>query len=132
MVPDHARAVFDARLAPPHDGTSTKRWLAARLPGAEVRVRSERLRPFETEAAHPLVRTALEVSGHDRAEGSSTLSDMALLGGLPAVKCGPGQTIRSHTPGEFVLEEELLAGERFYRELAPRLLPRLATTTVSP
>ena len=55
-----------------------------------------------------------------------TLSDMALLPGIPAVKCGPGQTARSHTPDEFVLAREVEAGARFYRALAPAALEALA------
>ena len=35
----------------------------------------------------------------------------------PAIKCGPGLSERSHTPDEFVLEEEVLAGARFYTRL---------------
>ena len=57
-------------------------------------------------AAHPLVRAALDAAGRDRAVGSSTMSDMALLADVPAVKCGPGETARSHTPDEFLLERD--------------------------
>ena len=34
--------------------------------------------------------------------------------GIPALKCGPGRTERSHTPDEYVLESEILDGARFY------------------
>ena len=39
------------------------------------------------------------------------------MDGIPALKCGPGQTERSHTPDEFVLESEILDGARFYARL---------------
>ena len=52
-----------------------------------------------------------------RLYGSPTLSDMAFLDGVPAVKCGPGRSERSHTPDEFVLESEVLDGARFYTRL---------------
>jgi acetylornithine deacetylase len=42
---------------------------------------------------------------------------MVFLEGIPAVKCGPGRTERSHTPDEFVLESEILEGARFYARL---------------
>ena len=42
---------------------------------------------------------------------------MALLNGTPALKCGPGQSERSHTPDEYVLQEEILDGARFYTRL---------------
>lgn len=128
-VPDEAEALFDARLAPPHDAAECARLLAARLPAAEVRVRSERLRPVETAADHPLVRAACACAGRERAVGSRTMSDMALLAGVPAVKCGPGETARSHTPDEFVLAEEVLAGARVYAELVPAALGALAEVT---
>jgi acetylornithine deacetylase len=130
VVPDRAEAVFDARLAPPHTAADVVRALAAAMPGAELRVRSERLRPFETAEDHPLVRAALESAGRERAIGSATMSDMALLQGVPAVKCGPGQTSRSHTPDEFVLASEVEAGEAFYSAFAPAALRALAADTL--
>src|SRR4029450_3949549 len=42
---------------------------------------------------------------------------MACLDGVPAVKCGPGRSERSHTPDEYVLESEILEGARFYARL---------------
>ena len=128
VVPDHAEALFDCRLAPPHDGESARGAVAARLPGASVSIKSERLMPIETAADHPFVLEACRAAGVERAVGSSTLSDMALLRGVPSVKCGPGQTARSHTPDEYVLLNELEAGLAFYRALAPRALTALATT----
>lgn len=126
LVPDLARATLDARLAPNCDAAAALAAARAHLPRAEVRVRSARLLPFETPAAHPVVRAALAAAGRGAAIGSSTMSDMALLQGVPAVKCGPGRTERSHTPDEFVTREELEAGFRFYArflELAPVAQP---------
>jgi len=125
-VPDRALAVLDARLAPGCDADRALAAAARLLPQASLRVRSARLRPFETAAAHPVVRAALAAAGRDAAIGSSTMSDMALLQGVPAVKCGPGRTERSHTPDEFVTRDELEAGRRFYArflELAPVAQP---------
>jgi acetylornithine deacetylase len=59
---------------------------------------------------------------------------MALLQGVPAVKVGPGETVRSHTADEFVLASEVLAGARFYTRFAERCFEALrqpaARTTV--
>jgi acetylornithine deacetylase len=126
VVPDRAEALFDARLAPPHDAAEVAALLRERLPGADVRVRSARLLPVETAEGHPLVRAALAAAGRARAVGSSTMSDMALLAGTPAVKCGPGLSVRSHTPDEFVTRPELEAGAAFYRRFAPAALEALA------
>jgi acetylornithine deacetylase len=122
LVPDRAVATLDARLAPNVDAARALAEVQRLLPHAAVRVRSARLKPFETPAAHPVVRAALQAAGCAAPIGSSTMSDMALLQGVPAVKCGPGRTERSHTPDEFVTRDELEAGFRFYArflELAP-------------
>ncbi len=113
-VPDRALAVLDARLAPNLNAERARSEVQARLPHARVRIRSERLRPFETSSDHLVVRAALEAAQRAAPVGSSTMSDMALLQGIPAVKCGPGRTERSHTPNEFVTRQELEAGFRFY------------------
>lgn len=125
-VPDLAQALLDARLAPNAAAEDALAAARTRLPHAEVRVRSARLRPVETPADHPLVRAALAAAGRAAPISSSTMSDMALLQGVPAVKCGPGRTERSHTPDEFVTRDELEAGFRFYArilELAPVAQP---------
>lgn len=131
VVPDRAEALFDCRLAPPHDGEAARAAVAARLPSATVTIKSERLKPIETAADHPFVLEACRAAGVERAVGSSTLSDMALLRDVPVVKCGPGQTARSHTPDEYVLLSELEAGHAFYRTLAPRALACLAATATA-
>ena len=125
-VPDSAEALFDVRITPPHDAALCLAALARRLPGAELRLRSERLKAVDTAAGHPLVRAALAAAGRARAVGSSTLSDMALLHAVPAVKCGPGDSHRSHTPDEYLLLEELEAGAAFYSRLVPLAFEALA------
>ena len=120
VVPADAEAVFDARLAPDHDAAFVAAYLNEHLPGAEVRVRSDRLVPFDTPADASIVRLALQLAGQRAASASSTLSDMALLGSVPAVKCGPGRTERSHTANEYVTQGELHAGCAFYARLAIR------------
>jgi len=63
------------------------------------------------------VAAALRARPQARLFGSATLSDMVFMDGIPVIKCGPGRTERSHTPDEFVLEEEVLEGARFYARL---------------
>jgi acetylornithine deacetylase len=46
--------------------------------------------------------------------GSPTLSNNALLAGVPTLKMGPGDTTRSHTANEYVLISEIRDGiEKF-------------------
>ena len=129
-IPDLAEAVFDARVTPPHRTADLLAELQARLPNAELAVRSDRLAAKDTAADHPFVAAAVGAAGAVAAIGSNTMSDMALLGEVPAVKCGPGRTERSHTANEFVTADELQAGVDFYKALLPRAAAALSTTVV--
>jgi acetylornithine deacetylase len=118
-VPDLAEAVVDARLVPPTSAADCVALLQKKLPRAAVAIRSERLGPIDTAEVDLLVRVALHAASQAQAIGSTTLSDMALLPpGVPAIKVGPGQTARSHTPNEFLLATELQAGVAFYESCA--------------
>lgn len=125
VVPDHAEAIFDARIAPGVTADEVRAAIAKQLPHADVTIRSKRLAAVETSPDHPVVRAALSASGKRAAIASRTLSDMAFLPGVPAVKCGPGATARSHTPDEYVTRAELLAGIEFYTRAAPAILAAL-------
>ena len=115
-VPGEATAILDLRTAP---GLGRGE-LAARLGTmleSEIVVRSERLLPKSTREDAAIVRAARAVRPEARLYGSPTLSDWALLGEVPAIKCGPGESTRSHIADEYVGEEEILAGARFYTAL---------------
>jgi acetylornithine deacetylase len=116
VVPAEAAAVLDVRTTP----AMSKEEIVARVREAvkgEVRVLSDRLLPKETSADALLVEAAKRARPEARLFGSATLSDMVFLNGTPAVKCGPGKTERSHTPDEYVLADEILAGAQFYTRL---------------
>jgi len=116
VIPAEATAILDVRTTP----SLSLDEIVARVRRAvqgEVRVLSDRLLPRETPADAPLVDAARSARPEARLFGSATLSDMVFLNGTPAVKCGPGKTERSHTPDEYVLESEILAGARFYTRL---------------
>ena len=116
VVPGEATAVLDVRTVP----GLRERELVERIERAvagEVRVLSDRLKPRETDDDCPLVEAARRARPEAQLFGSATLSDLVFLEGIPAVKCGPGRTERSHTPDEYVLESEVLAGARFYARL---------------
>lgn len=115
IVPPEATAVLDVRSTPALSRSEIVRRIQERVQG-EVRVLSDRLLPAETPGSAAIVEAARRSRPGIRLYGSSTMSDMAFLGDV-AIKCGPGRSERSHTPDEFVLEEEVLEGARFYTRL---------------
>jgi acetylornithine deacetylase len=116
VVPGEATAILDVRTTPALPREEIVRRIRQAVEG-EVRVLSDRLLPKETPLEIPLIEAARRARPDARVYGSATLSDMALLNGPPAVKCGPGRSERSHTPDEFVLEGEVLDGAQFYTRL---------------
>ncbi|MFT4203009.1 MAG: M20 family metallo-hydrolase [Chitinophagaceae bacterium] len=78
---------------------------------SEVQPRSFRLRSSRIEVGHPLVNAGL-VLGR-KAYGSPTTSDKALMP-FPALKCGPGDSARSHTADEFIYLKEIEEGIKQY------------------
>ena len=80
-------------------------------------VRSDRLVPIETPPDVPIVKAACAAAGNKLPQGSATMSDMVFLAGMPAVKIGPGQSVRSHTRDEFIIDAELLDGAATYGEI---------------
>jgi acetylornithine deacetylase len=127
VVPGEATALLDVRTTPHLHGRGLVERLEAAVTG-EVRVLSERLKPRETPEASPLVDAAREARPEARLFGSATLSDLVFMEGIPALKCGPGRTERSHTPDEFVLDSEILDGARFYTRLVRAWAERLVET----
>ncbi len=84
----------------------------------------EPLPPCSIDLEHPLVKAARRVRPGARCYGSAGLSDWTAFervrpsgSGVPALKVGPGLSIRSHAADEYVLEGEVLEGARFYEGL---------------
>jgi len=116
VVPAEASAVLDVRTTPAVAPRSVVERVA-RAVASEVRVLSDRLVPRETSEDSTLVAAALTARPAARLYGSATLSDLVFMEGIPAIKCGPGSSERSHTADEFVLAGEILDGARFYARL---------------
>jgi acetylornithine deacetylase len=116
MVPAEASCILDVRTNPTPEPSRIVERLREAL-RSEVRVRSGRLRPIAVDRGHPLVAAALRARPDARLFGSRGLSDLVCFPGVPGIKAGPGRSERSHTPDEFVLEEEILEGARFYESM---------------
>jgi acetylornithine deacetylase len=97
------------------------------LTGAEVRIRSDRLRSFSTDLDSSIARAARRARPQSEIVGSATLSDAVWTRHLPTVKVGPGHTERSHTAGEFVTRSELDEGVVFYLRLIEEFFAQAAS-----
>lgn len=118
QIPDSCEFFVDIRTAPGSDHERLVAELRGRLE-ADVAVHSARYLPKATADDAAVVRAAL-AAGAGAPVFSSTTSDWAFLGDLPAVKIGPGDTRRSHAADEYVTRSELEAGARLYAGLIAR------------
>ncbi len=116
VIPEKASSILDLRTSPvvTHDELIERIEKAVR---GQVNVISKRLVPRETDREDPIVKAAVEARPDAKLFGSATMSDMVFMEGIPSIKCGPGDTERSHTPDEYVMESEILDGARFYADL---------------
>ena len=116
QVPDACEFFIDLRTGPDQDHDALAATFQRQLE-SEVTIHSKRYLPKGTDPDHPIVRAALEAAGKAGPVGSGTTSDWAFLGDIPAVKVGPGDTFRSHSPNEYLTLPELEAGAAFYANL---------------
>lgn len=80
----------------------------------EVKPRSLRMRSTSIAIDHPIVQAGIARGGN--VYGSPTCSDKALMP-FPALKCGPGNSARSHTADEFIYLKEIEEGIGIYIEM---------------
>ena len=121
QVPDACEFFVDLRTTPNLDHATLAATIAETIE-SDTAIHSARYLPKATDPAHPLVQAALAAAGRKGPVGSATTSDWAFLGGLPAVKIGPGDTHRSHRADEYLTLAELEAGLAFYTTLVPAFL----------
>ena len=121
ITPPVAKALLDLRTTPAWTHAEVGQALRAAL-HSEVHIVSERLQPCETPAGSRLLSVAQAVRPSARAYGSPTCSDWVFLRHLDAIKCGPGESLRSHTPDEWIATEQVTAARSFYRDVAMRYL----------
>ena len=86
---------------------------------AGITPRSMRMRATRIDDRHPLVLAGLAL-GHSP-YGSPTSSDKALMP-FPALKCGPGDSARSHTADEYVALEEIREGLEGYIKMLEKVM----------
>lgn len=117
VVPGEARCYLDIRSNPEPDHAALTATVES-LVESEVRVHSDRLRPCEFAQDSAVVHAARAARPDAQVFGSRGLSDLLYFAETPAIKVGPGETERSHTPDEYVRADEILDGVAFYTALA--------------
>ncbi len=116
MLPASAQAWLDLRTTPDTTPEELARRVQAQVRG-QVRVHSQRLIPCACPSTASVVRAAQRARPAAQLYGSRTMSDMVFFRDMPVLKCGPGQSNRSHTADEWVDECEVLEGAAFYSAL---------------
>ncbi len=86
---------------------------------SDVKARSMRLRSSRIAMDHPLVQAGIKLG--KQIYGSPTTSDAALIN-APVLKCGPGDSARSHTADEFIYLDEIKAGIETYIKLLQQIV----------
>jgi acetylornithine deacetylase/succinyl-diaminopimelate desuccinylase-like protein len=93
---------------------------------AEVKPRSTRMRATAIGDDHPLVLAGKKLGR--KPYGSPTSSDKALLQ-FPALKCGPGDSARSHTADEYIHLHEIREGIETYIKIIQESLSWFSTSS---
>jgi acetylornithine deacetylase len=86
---------------------------------SEVKPRSMRLLSSKIEKDHPLVQAGIKLG--KQMYGSPTTSDAALIA-APVLKCGPGDSARSHTADEFIYLKEIEEGISTYIKILEQVV----------
>ena len=114
VVPDTCKYVVDVRSNECYSNTEIADIISANVK-SEATPRSLRLNSSSIAPEHPLVRRMVELGRTPF--GSPTLSNQALISGVPCLKLGPGESSRSHTANEFIKISEIREGIELYIKL---------------
>ena len=117
VVPDECKFVVDVRTTDAYTNEETVE-LLQKVVECDLIPRSTRVRASAIGEEHPLVKAA-EAIGRERFV-SPTTSDMALMP-FPSLKMGVGESARSHSADEFVMENEIVEGIALYKNMINEL-----------
>jgi len=113
VVPDICKFVVDVRTNEQYSNSEIVAIVKKHV-ACEVTPRSTRLGSSFTPLDHPFIIRGMEKG--ISIFGSPTLSDQALMP-FPSVKIGPGDSARSHTANEFIIEDEIYEAIKTYYNL---------------
>lgn len=118
MIPSTCSFVIDARITELYSHEEVFETIRQNVQ-SEVMPRSMRLRSSGIDVNHPIVQAGVSLGKN--CYGSPTSSDKALIP-FPALKCGPGDSARSHTADEFIYLSEIKEGIKGYVRLLERVV----------
>lgn len=110
VVPDECNFIADIRIPEQYTHEEILQTIEANVQSV-CRPRSMRIRSSSISAGHPLVQAGRRLG--KSTYGSPTTSDAALIP-VPVLKCGPGDSARSHTADEYIGLDEISAGIETY------------------
>ena len=119
VVPSQCKFVIDVRVNELYTFDEILAALQQNLQ-SQFKPRTTRMKSTSIPLDHPLVKAGIRMGkGYF---GSPTTSDKALMP-FAALKMGPGDSARSHTPDEFIYLEEIRDGINTYIKLLDYILP---------
>ncbi len=120
MVPSQCSFVVDVRVTELYTHEEILETISKNI-SSQVVPRSMRMRSTGISPNHPLVKAGM--AQNKKCYGSPTSSDKALMP-FAALKCGPGDSGRSHTADEFIYLHEINDGIKGYIEMLEKLVFR--------
>jgi acetylornithine deacetylase len=115
VMPESAELTLDIRTIPDVSNAEIIERFQ-QIPGAEVRVHSDRFISVATDPDAKIVQIAQNVTQKEPF-GSPTASDWVFLYDIPTIKLGPGHSELSHTAQEHIELSELEAGVETYSKI---------------
>jgi acetylornithine deacetylase len=118
MVPALCSFVVDIRVTDAYTHEEILETITQHVQ-SDVKPRSMRLRSSKIDKDHPLVQAGIRLG--KKTYGSPTTSDAALINAT-VLKCGPGDSARSHTADEFIYLDEIKEGIETYIKLVEQIV----------
>jgi acetylornithine deacetylase len=118
VVPDECSFVVDIRVTDAYTHEEIIEIIKQNI-SSEIKPRSTRIRSSKINSDHPIVLAGIALG--KTTYGSPTSSDAALIK-APVLKCGPGNSARSHTANEFIYLKEIEEGISTYINMLAQML----------
>ena len=117
VVPAHCSFVVDVRVTDKYTHEEIMETIRQNTL-SQCTPRSFRMRSSSIDPQHPIVQAGLKLG--KTTYGSPTTSDAAMID-APVLKCGPGDSARSHMANEFIFLHEIEEGIKTYIDMLEAL-----------